>query len=40
VHPDPRKGGLGRTDGAFRAIIKAVLGDQVGEDALKQHFVN
>jgi hypothetical protein len=35
VHPDPRKPG-----NAFRAIIKAVLGDQVGEDALKQHFVD
>jgi len=39
VHPDPRKPGPGRSDNAFRAIIKAVLGEQVGEDALKQHFV-
>ena len=35
LHPDPRKPGP-----ALSAIIKAVLGDQVGEDALKQHFVN
>jgi hypothetical protein len=35
LHPDPRKPG----DGGFSAIIKAVLGDQVSDDALKQHFV-
>jgi hypothetical protein len=40
VHPDPRKPGPDRSDNAFRAIIKAVLGEQVGEDALKQHFVD
>jgi cytochrome c551/c552 len=40
VHPDPRKPGPGRSDDALRAIIKAVLGEQAGEDALKQHFVD
>jgi hypothetical protein len=39
LHPDPRRPSPGRKDGAFGAILKAVLGDQVGEDALKQHFV-
>jgi hypothetical protein len=40
LHPDPRKPGPGRSDHWFTAIIRAVLGEQVGEDALKQHFVN
>jgi hypothetical protein len=40
LHPDPRKRGPGRRDGAFEAIIRAVLGEQVGEEALKQHFVS
>jgi hypothetical protein len=39
VHPDPRKPGPGRSDHWFTAIIRAVLGEQSGEDALKQHFV-
>jgi hypothetical protein len=40
LHPDPRKPGPGSRDPALSAIIKAVLGDQVGEDALKQHFLD
>jgi hypothetical protein len=39
LHPDPRKPGPGRSGGLFTAIIRAVLGEQVSEDALKQHFV-
>jgi len=39
LHPDPRKPGPGRSDHWFTAIIRAVLGEQMGEDALKQHFV-
>jgi hypothetical protein len=39
LHPDPRKPGPGRSGDLFTAIIRAVLGEQVGEDALKQHFV-
>jgi hypothetical protein len=40
LHPDPRKPGLGRRDGAFEAMIRAAVGDQVGEENLKQHFVS
>jgi len=39
VHPDPRKPGPGVRHHWFTAIIRAVLGERVGEDALKQHFV-
>lgn len=37
VRPDPPRL-RGREDSEFRAIIRAVLGEHVGEDALKQHF--
>jgi hypothetical protein len=39
MHPDLRKPDPGRRYSGFMAIIKAVLAEQVGEDALKQHFV-
>jgi hypothetical protein len=40
LHPDPRKPGPGRSGDVFTAVIRAVLGEQVSEDALKQHFVD
>lgn len=40
LRPDPRKPGPRKSGDLFTDIISAVLGEQVGEDALKQHFVN
>lgn len=40
LRPDPRTSGPGRSGDVFTAVIKAVLGERVSEDALKQHFVN
>jgi hypothetical protein len=40
LHPDPRKPGVGRRDGAFEAMIRAAVGEQVGDETLKQHFVS
>jgi hypothetical protein len=40
LHPDPRKPGPGRRDGAFESMIRAALGEQVGVEALRQHFVS
>jgi hypothetical protein len=40
LHPDLRTPGRGSSGDLFTAMISAVLGEQVGEDALKQHFVD
>lgn len=40
LRPDPRTSAPGRSGDVFAAVIKAVLGERVSEDALKQHFVS